>query len=780
MSKKKLLLIVLAVALVAGVVVFATSGEGLQGRMFAVKRLVPKVGNLCTDTGTPDLTPYISIVRTANYNPVTYKAQLWVANLSNVNVTNQLVDIHYDWQSYGSASGNDEGYGASVGTVGPLNIPCKKRALAKTVELSVPYDTTYLNLAFKVDSTGKIAESNEDNNLTSKSLVVNTTEYRPSFKSYVNKNGGKIMPGFDWDDLSVSPMKKYKHYFYTGEPPHTYEPTWSAKLYSAPFTMEPNPVAYYTASSAPYISGLPEWNVLSGCDQKTGKCQSDVYVGQNQTLYFMLEYKHKDGTLSHSNVFRIVPDGAMFGDEMTRCKFLDSLNQHGFLSPYTPEAATFSDVPLAHSCSALVEGANESDILGGYPDGTFGPDKNMKRAEVAKATSEAANLDTVTDGMSPFNDVEGADWFYSPIMALYFEGVLDSEAKNGQFSPGASATETWVYDLIEELEWSLSPMTKCSFLKNLAQHNLLTMYTPEAATFASDVPTNHDCFPYVEGAIKDNVMSGNPDGSFGPDTSISKADVSKTAVTVGNFETTSAVLPVSDVSESTWFYDYVATLFSKGFFQKESATGLFHPGNVATRYWTNSLLELVAVNKQFKPGETTVNVSVGPSSPQGAVFGSTGMVLGEFNVSFKDGNYDSNTGPEISYKIKSIDIQAVSNGVALCDLALYPKAKDLDLNHKKTVASQSGDILTFASDSADDVYGYFTVVSGLSQSYIVRADVTNAFNGGLALTVKGLTYHDNTSGEDIYVGKNIPLSNLSFASGNGTPASSDCYGLLNQ
>ena len=151
-------------------------------------------------------------------------------------------------------------------------------------------------------------------------------------------------------------------------------------------------------------------------------------------MYFMLEYTHKDGVKTRSNVFKVGSDETAPADEITRCEFLGSLNQHGFLSPYTPEAATFVDVPKNHQCFSLVEGAYQEDVLGGSADGSFGPDKNMLRAEVAKAVSKAADLDTVNDGMSPFNDVEGADWYYSPVMALYFEGVLASEASNGQFA----------------------------------------------------------------------------------------------------------------------------------------------------------------------------------------------------------------------------------------------------------------------------------------------------------------------------------------------------------
>ena len=126
MSKKKLFLLVLAVVLVAGVVIFATSGEGLQGRMFTVKKLVPKVGNLCTDTGTPDLAAYISVARTANYDPVTYKAQLWVANLSNANVTNQSLDAAYSW---GSSGGTHVGKVRKLNqpTSRLLNVPCRKK-----------------------------------------------------------------------------------------------------------------------------------------------------------------------------------------------------------------------------------------------------------------------------------------------------------------------------------------------------------------------------------------------------------------------------------------------------------------------------------------------------------------------------------------------------------------------------------------------------------------------------------------------------------------------------
>lgn len=110
------------------------------------------------------------------------------------------------------------------------------------------------------------------------------------------------------------------------------------------------------------------------------------------------------------------------------------------LSVYAPVtsygAAKFSDAS-GHWAESYINEAVREGFVGGYPDGTFRPDKAVTRAEFATMINKALG-NSGTANVS-FNDVNSRDWYYSDVSkavsAAYAAGYSD-----GSFKPDSPIT----------------------------------------------------------------------------------------------------------------------------------------------------------------------------------------------------------------------------------------------------------------------------------------------------------------------------------------------------
>lgn len=142
---------------------------------------------------------------------------------------------------------------------------------------------------------------------------------------------------------------------------------------------------------------------------------------------------------------------------MTRCELLKTINYYGFMvAPYTPEAATFADVPFGHECNLVVESAAHSNILNGYEDGTFKPDNSITRAETAKTVYLVAG-DLASkgngDGTDPFLDVllDDGEWYYDYVAALANVGAINFRDNNKYFYPNELTYRDWLIGVLKAL-----------------------------------------------------------------------------------------------------------------------------------------------------------------------------------------------------------------------------------------------------------------------------------------------------------------------------------------
>ncbi|MFA7685981.1 MAG: S-layer homology domain-containing protein [Candidatus Gracilibacteria bacterium] len=105
-----------------------------------------------------------------------------------------------------------------------------------------------------------------------------------------------------------------------------------------------------------------------------------------------------------------------------------------FANAQAVSAATFSDVQGDNTYYDAVEYLKEKDIINGYNDGTFGPDKAINRAEATKIITKAFKIDTTKDYEESFPDVKKANWFFTFVMAGKEDGFIKGY-DDGTFQP---------------------------------------------------------------------------------------------------------------------------------------------------------------------------------------------------------------------------------------------------------------------------------------------------------------------------------------------------------
>lgn len=105
-------------------------------------------------------------------------------------------------------------------------------------------------------------------------------------------------------------------------------------------------------------------------------------------------------------------------------------------------AFAYSDTSkLATTSQDSIAKLSALDIIGGYPDGTFGPDKNITRAEFAKIAVNLAGLGNAAANLggtsARFSDVEANAWYTGWVNLANAQGFVQGYP-DGTFKPNAN------------------------------------------------------------------------------------------------------------------------------------------------------------------------------------------------------------------------------------------------------------------------------------------------------------------------------------------------------
>lgn len=211
-------------------------------------------------------------------------------------------------------------------------------------------------------------------------------------------------------------------------------------------------------------------------------------------------------------------------------------------SRVTMDGKTYSPVTFVNRRAAELNRRDHYAFLVGYAEGTFGPERNMTRAEVttmfARLLTEQIEADKTYS--NTFNDVAKDCWAANYIGYMQQFGIVTGY-EDGSFRPDA-------------------PVNRAEFAAIASRFEKLTQ---GSASF-TDVPDTHWAVRYINFAATRGWVTGYEDGTFKPEHSITRAEVA--AVTCRLLERSAdqtyirshigELRTFADVTESHWAYWY--------------------------------------------------------------------------------------------------------------------------------------------------------------------------------------------------------------------------------
>lgn len=211
-------------------------------------------------------------------------------------------------------------------------------------------------------------------------------------------------------------------------------------------------------------------------------------------------------------------------------------------SRVTMNGKAYSPVTFVNRKAAELNRTDHFAFLVGYTDGTFGPERNMTRAEVttmfARLLTEQIDADKTYS--NTFSDVPKGYWAANYIGYMQQFGIITGYS-DGSFRPDA-------------------PVTRAEFAAIASRFEKLT----EGSKSFTDVPDTYWAARYINFAATRGWVTGYSDGTFKPENTITRAEVA--AVTCRLLERSAdqsyirghlkELRTFSDMTESHWAYWY--------------------------------------------------------------------------------------------------------------------------------------------------------------------------------------------------------------------------------
>ena len=211
-------------------------------------------------------------------------------------------------------------------------------------------------------------------------------------------------------------------------------------------------------------------------------------------------------------------------------------------SRITMNGKSYSPVTFVNHKAAELNRTDHFAFLVGYTGGTFGPERNMTRAEVttmfARLLTEQIEADKTYS--NTFSDVPKGYWAANYIGYMQQFGIITGYS-DGSFRPDA-------------------PVTRAEFAAIASRFEKLT----EGSKSFTDVSDTYWAARYINFAATRGWVTGYSDGTFKPENTITRAEVA--AVTCRLLERSAdqtyirshlkELRTFSDVTESHWAYWY--------------------------------------------------------------------------------------------------------------------------------------------------------------------------------------------------------------------------------
>ena len=182
----------------------------------------------------------------------------------------------------------------------------------------------------------------------------------------------------------------------------------------------------------------------------------------------------------------------------------------------------FSDVPADYWAAEVIKQLVDRKILAGYPDGTFGPENTLTRAEFAAVMTRAAGLAGQPSDKPAWQDVDPAEW-YAPAVAAAGKYIGDFPG-TGSGSGAGSGAGTGGGRLFRPAEPVLREQAAAALLKARGDGSQ-TPVNPGvlAAKFKDHGQIKAELRNMLAWAVEQGLVAGYADGTFRPQGTLTRA-----------------------------------------------------------------------------------------------------------------------------------------------------------------------------------------------------------------------------------------------------------------
>ncbi len=172
----------------------------------------------------------------------------------------------------------------------------------------------------------------------------------------------------------------------------------------------------------------------------------------------------------------------------------------------------FYDVPSDYWARDQIMSFSQRGIVNGYEDGSFRPEAGVTREEFCKLLVATFQPGLTAPDTQTFSDVDSLRWSY-----LYVEACKEFMTGYGNPFGGLPAFHPEEYAVREDIAVALVKMIGYKDA-DAADPNYVFKKFSDATSISPAL------VPYVSLAVEKNLISGYPDGTFGPSMGITRAE----------------------------------------------------------------------------------------------------------------------------------------------------------------------------------------------------------------------------------------------------------------
>lgn len=171
------------------------------------------------------------------------------------------------------------------------------------------------------------------------------------------------------------------------------------------------------------------------------------------------------------------------------------------------QAITYTDLKTDSEDYPYANYLGTKNLMVGYPDESFGPNKNITRAEMAVMLVEVEGIPKTSLAKQTFKDVKPEYWAYSAIETASGAGLLKGFS-DGTFRPQDKVTRGQL----------------CAFLLSLTKEPIPSVALPSEV---QDVKAANWARSQIAAAIEAGLIQTNANGSFAPDLPATRAETAR-------------------------------------------------------------------------------------------------------------------------------------------------------------------------------------------------------------------------------------------------------------